>query len=118
VEIDLAIICTSVPIFWPAISDSLAAIFVSFEVKITEQRMNDEFGPTYRLEDVKSNEAASPRSSSAASTNDLMNDHEGVDARGPLQNYSIGIDPLGSEAQSGNGLETHIKSLPKPKWEL
>jgi hypothetical protein len=119
-EIDLAITCASIPIFWPVVQKSLSAIFVSVEVEIKEDQVEDEFGLAYRLEHMKSNGRQSLRSSSSsASTYRLTSDLEsGRSEEPPVQKFSVGIDPLGPEAQSGAGLETHIRSQPKPKWDL
>jgi hypothetical protein len=109
-EIDLAIICASVPIFWPVIQKSFAAIFVSFEVEIKE----------YRLEHMKSNGRESLKSNSSTAsiyraTSDLENARS-EEQKAPK--FTVGIDPLSVEAQSGAGLETHIRSQPKPNWKL
>jgi hypothetical protein len=117
-EIDLAIFCASVPIFWPVIQKSISAIFVSYEVKIEEQRIEDGHGLAYTLEHMKSSGPESLRSSSASiyGLTDTL-DNTGSE-ESPPQKFSVGVDPLGPEAQSGVGLQTHIHSEPKAKWEL
>ena len=119
-EIDLAITCASVPIFWPVVQKSLAAIFVSFEVEIKEDQAEDDHGLAYRLEHMKSNGQDSLRSSSSsASTYGLTSDLEsGRSEELPVKKFSVGIDPLGPEAQSGAGLKTHIRSQPKSNWHM
>jgi len=36
-EIDLALICASLPVFWPVIEKSLGSIFVTYEVEVTRE---------------------------------------------------------------------------------
>lgn len=112
-EIDLAIICASIPIFWPVMQKSLSAIFVSHEIEVVETR-NDDHGLAYELEHTKTRGHHSLNSSSGTSTHELTNDSED----GYKEQYSVGIDPLSIEAQSGVGLHTNINSQPKKKWEI
>lgn len=112
-EIDLAIICASMPIFWPMVSKSFAAIFVSHEIQVEEVRV-DNHGLAYELEHTKSRGQQSLRSSSGTSTHELTSDLEDT-FKEPI---SVGVDPLGPEAQSGQGLQTNIESEPKRRWEI
>lgn len=117
-EIDLAILTCSVPIFFPRLRQSFAAIFVSHEIKIEEECIEEEHGLAYQLEHVKTSEPQSFRSNSAASTYCLTNDLENGGSESAPQ-FSVGMDPLGEEAQSGAGLQTHIRSSRvKSKWEI
>lgn len=43
IEIDFAIICASIPIFWPVIVASLPQIFVTQEVHVTTHQRIDDF---------------------------------------------------------------------------
>lgn len=53
-EVDFAIICASIPIFWPIIVDSLPQIFVTQEVRVTHhQRLPDSGNMEYELEMMK-----------------------------------------------------------------
>jgi hypothetical protein len=109
-EIELAITCASMPIFWPIIEQSFTAIFVSYDVEIVEQRV-DGHGLSYELEHKKSHES---RKSSSASTEELT---QGL-TQGKTQ-FSVGLDPLDTEAQLDLGPQTHIGSQPvKSKWEI
>lgn len=112
-EIDLAIICASIPIFWPVLQKSLSAIFVRHEIEVVETRIDDH-GLAYELEHTKTRGHHSLKSSSGTSTHELTNDPED----GNQQGYSLGVDPLGGEAQSGQGLQTNIDSEPKRRWEI
>lgn len=50
-EIDFAIICASIPIFWPLIANILPQIFVTQEVRVTHhQRLPDNNNPDYELD--------------------------------------------------------------------
>lgn len=52
-EIDFAIICASIPIFWPVIVSSLPQIFVTKEVRVTHhQRVPDGTNTDYEMESV------------------------------------------------------------------
>ena len=54
-EVDFAIICASIPIFWPVIVDSLPQIFVTQEVRVTHhKRLPDSGNMEYELGIVKS----------------------------------------------------------------
>jgi hypothetical protein len=49
-EIDFAIICASVPIFWPLIVNALPQIFVTKEVRVTHhQRLPDGTNTEYEM---------------------------------------------------------------------
>lgn len=111
-EIDLAIICASMPIFWPMIEKSLSAIFVSFDVEVVEERVNDH-GLAYELEHRTTRQGSIK--SNDTSTHELMNDEESGNAVRKV--YTVGIDPLDEEART-TGLRTDVRTAPKPKWEL
>jgi len=50
-EIDFAIMCASMPIFWPTMVASLSQIFVTKEVHVTHQRLDeDSWGDNYEME--------------------------------------------------------------------
>ena len=112
-EIDLAIICASMPIFWPIIEKSLAAIFVSYEVNVTEERIHDDYGLAYELEHTNSERLGSLRSTSGTSVEGLTKDDN---ERSKMPEYSIGPDPLSEEARTG--FQASVQSKPKPKWEI
>jgi hypothetical protein len=112
-EVDLAIICASMPIFWPVIEKQFTAIFVSHEIRVVETR--EEHGLAYELEHTKSRCGnRSLRSNSGTSTQELTNDAEDLLYKEPI---SVGVDPLSEEAQA-QGPETKIEPGPKRKWEI
>lgn len=113
IEIDLAIICASMPIFWPIIEKSFAAIFVSYEVNVTEERIHGEYGLAYELEHSKSRREGSLRSTSGTSVEGLTKNH---DENTKAPKYSVGIDPLGEDASMG--YQTRVQTKPRPKWEI
>ncbi|KAI4696592.1 uncharacterized protein J4E88_000769 [Alternaria novae-zelandiae] len=113
-EIDLAIICASMPIFWPIIEKSLSAIFVSYEVQVVEERVDD-YGLTYELEHMKGDDRPCSIKSSGTSTQELTNDDEESHPRRPQ--FTVGFDPL-SEEQRNNGLSTNVQSTAQSKWQL
>ncbi|KAF2127152.1 hypothetical protein P153DRAFT_398518 [Dothidotthia symphoricarpi CBS 119687] len=110
-EVDLAIICASMPIFWPVLQKSLSAIFVSYEVQITEDHVEDH-GLAYELEHNKSERRGSVRSCSGTSTDELTKEEEGFELKGQ---YPMGVDPFETR-----GPQVNIKSQPKPEphWEI
>jgi hypothetical protein len=112
-EIDLAIICTSIPIFWPMIEKSFASIFVSYEVNITEERIDDDYGLAYELEHTKSRRTGSVRSTSGTSVEGLTQGDED-DTKAPK--FSVGMDPLADESR--NGYKTSVQTRPKQNWEI
>lgn len=113
-EIDLAIMCASMPIFWPIIEKSFTAIFVQYEVNVTEERVNDEYGLAYELEHSKSRREGSLRSMSGTSVEELTGKNEPDASKAPK--YSVGLDPLGDEVR--NVYQTSVQTKPKRKWEI
>ncbi|KAH7401563.1 hypothetical protein BKA66DRAFT_556005 [Pyrenochaeta sp. MPI-SDFR-AT-0127] len=109
-EIDLAIICASMPIFWPIIEKSLSAIFVSFEVEIVEEHIDD-YGLAYELEHTEGRNGRI-QSISGTSTQELSKEEEG--GMVAKRDCNMGFDTLNEEPS----VKTDIKSTPKPKWEL
>jgi hypothetical protein len=113
-EIDFAIICASMPIFWPIIERSLAAIFVSYEVDVTEERVHDGYGLAYELEHTKSAGQSSLRSCSGTSMEGLTRDEDTNKA----PKFSVGPDPLDEESKRETTFQTSVRTQPKPKWEI
>jgi hypothetical protein len=114
-EIDLAIICASMPIFWPIIEKSLAGIFVSREVDVTEERVEDDYGLAYELEHTKSAGQQSLRSVSGTSMEGLTKEEDAN--KGPK--FSVGPDPLDEgDSRGGVGFQASVETRPKPKWEI
>ncbi|KAL5120583.1 hypothetical protein ACEQ8H_001602 [Pleosporales sp. CAS-2024a] len=114
-EIDLAIICASMPIFWPVIEKSFAAIFVSYEVDVTEERVQDDFGLAYELEHTKSAGQQSLRSISGTSMEELTGTRK-EEVKPPK--FTVGPDPLDEDAQAAGGFQASVKTEPKPKWDI
>jgi hypothetical protein len=114
-EIDLAIICASMPIFWPVIERRLAAIFVSYEVDVIEERVHDDYGLAYELEHTKSKGQGSMRSGSGTSMEGLTREE---DDAAKIPKFSVGPDPLDEETMSGGGFQTNVEAKPRPKWEI
>lgn len=117
IEIDLAVICASVPIFWPLLEKRFTAILVSYEVKVTEERVNiEDYGLAYELEHHNSHgRASSVKSYSGTSIERLTQDEEEF---GKMPQYSVGPDPLSDEARLGNGFQATVQSKPKPNWVI
>ncbi|KAF2642350.1 hypothetical protein P280DRAFT_467718 [Massarina eburnea CBS 473.64] len=138
-EINLAIMCASMPVFWPHIEKSFTAIFVTREVHVTEHRRLDD---EYELENGKSgtkrngsmkSESGNSRESltreiSRDESNGGSGDNGDSNAKRELRlsghyrdPYLMAqIDPFSAEAGSGiGGVETNVDSNPdKPKWRI
>lgn len=113
-EIDFAIICASMPIFWPIIERSFAAIFVSYEVDVTEERVQDGYGLAYELEHTKSAGQESLRSVSGESMEGLTREDDVNNA----PKFSVGPDPLNEESRRDTTFQATVRTQPKPKWEI
>jgi hypothetical protein len=102
------------PIFWPIVERSFAAIFVSYEVQVVEERVDD-YGLSYELEHKNTNDRASIKSS-GTSTRELT--HQDEDHNGKKPQFSVGCDPL-NEEQKNAGFSSNIETLAAPpKWQL
>ncbi|KAF1921699.1 hypothetical protein BDU57DRAFT_436789 [Ampelomyces quisqualis] len=112
-EVDFAIICASMPIFWPIIERSLAAIFVSYEVDVTEEHIQNDYGLAYELEHTKSARQTSLRSVSGTSLEGLTGDYANKAPK-----FSIGPDPLNETSSRDATFQASVRTLPKPKWEI
>ncbi|KAH8730295.1 hypothetical protein GQ44DRAFT_607487 [Phaeosphaeriaceae sp. PMI808] len=110
-EINLAIVCASIPIFWPIIEQSIAAIFVSVEVNVIEERLDDD----YELGYPKDRKLGKMRSIGGTSVEELT---KGSRGEMKVSQYSIGLDPLDEQGRIRVGPQASIHSKPKPKWEL
>jgi len=111
-EVSLAIICASMPIFWPIIEHSFTSIFVKFEVEMVEERVSDDYGLAYELEHRITSDPSFK--SSGTSTHELT--EEGNEEGGLRNDYMHGFDLR--EPAKTQGLTTEIQSLPNPRWEL
>lgn len=100
------------PVFWPTIEKSVSAIFVSFEVQVVEERVN-ECGLSYELEHTSIPEGS--LKSGGTSTHELRGDKG---SRGDsMGDYTVGVNPLNEDANT-YGPRTEIQSRPKPRWVL
>lgn len=126
-EVGLAIICASIPIFWPMLEKSLAQIFVTHEVRITEhRRLSDQ--TEYELEQAGSNvkRSGSLKSRSGESERALTAEPSGTAGRGQgawahyKDKYVIEhVDPLsGGNELSSAGVQSNMDTRPKPKWRI
>lgn len=81
-EIDFAIICASIPIFWPLITAALPQIFVTHEVRVTHhQRLPDNTNTEYELR--RSYSCKSGGGDSQENLTELQ-DHPKTDYRDPF----------------------------------
>ena len=117
-EIDLAIMCASVPIFWPVIEAKFSHIFVTHEVRITEHQRLDDHGIGYELEHTGSLKSQRSMSGNRTSEEELTREN----TRNPFGHYKdpyvvAHVNPL-AEDVPGTGVETEVQSKPQPKWRL
>ncbi|EMD68417.1 hypothetical protein COCSADRAFT_80211 [Bipolaris sorokiniana ND90Pr] len=116
-EIDLAIICASMPIFWPIVERSLVAILVSYEVQVVEERVDD-YGLTYELEHKKTNDRTSIKSSGTSTRELTQQEEDNSNNNGKRQQFTVGCDPL-NEEQRNAGFTANIETLAAPpKWQI
>ncbi|KAF2794936.1 hypothetical protein K505DRAFT_241057 [Melanomma pulvis-pyrius CBS 109.77] len=118
-EINLAIICASMPIFWPVLEKSLSHIFVTSEVRIsTEQRYREEAGRGFELAgrsgSVKSTSGNSRESLTREPTNATIDPYAHYKDRYILAQ----VDPFWNDSLPGARVETEVASRPKPKWAI
>lgn len=122
-EVDLAIVCGSMPIFWPAIEQSISSIFVSFDVDVVEEHVY--YGFAQELEHMGCDgrtfsQRAGSMKSGGTSIIELRRDFELGEIDGETnerKTYTAGIDPFDEHVRQ-QGPVTIIQSKPKPKWEL
>lgn len=117
-EIDLAIICASMPVFWPVLEAKISQIFVIREVRVSiERRMEEERGLEYELQhgrSIKRFRSSSGNSEEALTTENTSD----LDKHYNDQYVVAQVDPLAEENAPGARTETEIQSKPKPKWRL
>jgi hypothetical protein len=128
-EINLAIICASMPVFWPVLEKSVSAIFVTHEVHVTEHRRLDDDDAYCGTEDnyelVQSRSlgrAGSTKSDGGGSTRSLQRETT-RDQAGYYKDAYVAaqVAPMDQELGMGNmGLETNVDSRPDrgPKWNI
>ncbi|KAI1499768.1 hypothetical protein F5X99DRAFT_266004 [Biscogniauxia marginata] len=68
-EVDLACICASIPVFWPIITQSIGKIFVTQEVHVTHQhrRLSGDYDDHYELQQSITSPSQHSRAGSEAS---------------------------------------------------
>jgi hypothetical protein len=116
IEVDLAITCASMPIFWPILEKSLSHIFVTSEVRIsTEHRHIEEAGRGYELK----GRTGSMKSDSGNSRESLTREPTNVDPYAHYkEQYAVAQgDPFALD-NLGPSIETEVASKPKPKWAI
>lgn len=139
-EIDLAIMVASMPVFWPVVESSFAAIFVTHEVQITEHRRLDDDEELYEMENGKGVRREGSLKSESGNSREgltrLASVEDGGDKGATTTStvtrktsftdhyrdpYNIAqVDPFGVEANAGiSGVATNVDSTAeKPKWRM
>lgn len=122
-EINLAIICASMPVFWPVIEKSVTAIFVTHEVQITEHRRLDDIDDADNYELVLSGSIGRTGSTKSDSGNSCRTLHRQEEADRHYKDAYVAaqVVPMDQEMGMGQmGLETNVDSKPErpPKWNL
>jgi hypothetical protein len=117
-EIDIAIMCASMPVFWPVLEAKISQIFVTREIRISsENRRMEEPGLEYELQHGRS--IKRNRSTSGNSEEALTTENTGDVYKHYQDQYVVAqVDPLAEENVPGARTETEIESKPKPKWRL
>ncbi|KAF1975955.1 hypothetical protein BU23DRAFT_502511 [Bimuria novae-zelandiae CBS 107.79] len=133
-EIDIAIMCASMPIFWPVIETSFAAIFVTHEVHITEQPRYSagNLGLAYELEhgDAMRDRASIKSGSTSRESLVMTRELSGKQGEGDGTAVRVGeryrdpylaahVDPFrDGVVDSELGVRTGVTAKPKEKWVL
>jgi len=92
IEIDFAIICASIPIFWPVMVASLPQIFVTQEVHVTHHQRIDDFEMDHRHTSLKSNNSQEGLTRAVAATKTDYTDHFVVDHVTGKQNTQVVVE--------------------------
>jgi hypothetical protein len=100
------------PIFWPIIQKSLAAIFVSYEVQVVEERVDN----YYELEQSKGIDRSGSIKSNGTSTQELTHEDDET-AHGRKPGFTVGFDPLNEDVNRA-GFTAKVQTKEQPKWEL
>ncbi|KAJ4357757.1 uncharacterized protein N0V89_002333 [Didymosphaeria variabile] len=122
-EIDLAIMCASMPIFWPVIEESFAAIFVTREVQITEQRRYSfaDRGLAYELEhsDTMRRQASVKTQSTSRESLVITRLESGKNVEEHYKDPYLAaqVDPFRNIAQEV-AVKTDVEAKKKDKWVL
>ncbi|KAL1612343.1 hypothetical protein SLS60_000569 [Paraconiothyrium brasiliense] len=122
-EIDLAIMCASMPIFWPVIEESFAAIFVTREVQITEQRRYSfaDRGLAYELEhsDTMHRQASVKTQSTSRESLVITRLESGKNVEEHYKDPYLAaqVDPFREIAQEV-AVKTDVEAKKKDKWVL
>jgi hypothetical protein len=122
-EINLAIICASMPVFWPVIEKSVSAIFVTHEVHVTEHRRLEDNDDQDNYELVQSRSLGRTQSTKSGNSSQELQGQKDADRPGYYQDVYVAahVAPMDQEMGIGQmGLETNVDSQPErpPKWNL
>lgn len=126
IEIDLAIMCASMPIFWPILEKSISAIFITREIHVTEHRRIDEHGLAFELEHTTrlkgdgEGREGSIKSDSGHSRESLTRGQSTaaeLDVHYKDQYVVAQVDPFASQNELA-GNEVEVETMAKPKWRI
>ncbi|KAF2013973.1 hypothetical protein BU24DRAFT_395100 [Aaosphaeria arxii CBS 175.79] len=127
-EVALAVMCASIPIFWPVIEDRISQIFVTHEIRVSEHRRLDESENENAYELEQTDKAASVKSEPSGRENSeeqLTRESVQVVLTDPFKHYKdeyvvAHVDPLISENRQGKALqvETEVQTGPRQKWKI
>jgi len=126
-EINLAIICASMPVFWPVLEKSVSAIFVTHEVHVTEHRRlddtDDNDNDNYELVQSRSLGRTPSTKSEGGNSRETLHRKQGSDKAGYYKDAYVAahVAPMDQELGNGQmGLETNVDSRPDkpPNWNF
>ncbi|KXH60897.1 hypothetical protein CSAL01_06384 [Colletotrichum salicis] len=111
-EIDMAAICASLPVFWPVLQNSMGMIFVTHEVKVTTETVET----TRSREDDECLELADGAGSGSFS---FAQQSPGLDTTELIQQYQKQTDIFGSylKGKTTTDVETVPPTTPHPAKE-
>ena len=116
--------CASMPIFWPIVEESFAAIFVTHEVHVTAEHRRYSFGDhglAYELEHSHTMRRQSSVKTQSTSRESLVITREESGKNGAREHYqdqyvTAQVDPFGDGARGG--VQTDVEAQKKDKWVL
>ncbi|KAI0130512.1 hypothetical protein BJ170DRAFT_317134 [Xylariales sp. AK1849] len=106
VEVDIASICASVPVFWPVLTNSLGEIFVTKEIQVIHEDRVDMF----ELHRVRSESSGTFLDCSVDCTDESNHVHNSDPARQAFNFNRAIADPFASDEEKAIRVLTHVRS--------
>ncbi|KAF2728883.1 hypothetical protein EJ04DRAFT_448401 [Polyplosphaeria fusca] len=120
IEIDLAIICACMPVFWPVIEKTFPHIFITHEVHITEHRRLDD---RYELEHTASDASKKSARSGGGNSEVALTRERSAEGGEVWEHYSDRwvreqVDPLGMRGAVETSVDCGVKTQAQAEWRI